>query len=194
MSEANVYGTICHFETPQEIYEASKKVREAGYTRFETFTPFPVHGLDKAMGLKPTPLPWIILGGGITGFCAGLGLQMFANGSFNGEPLKFGTDLFWLVGYPFTVSGKPSFDIIPSIPIIFELTVLLSAFGAVFGMLALNGLPKWYHAVFRHKSFRRATDDGFFLVIEARDSKYVTDQVSEFLSGLGGLDVEELPL
>jgi hypothetical protein len=183
------YGVICHFETPKQITDAAKKVREKGYARFETFTPFPVHNLDKAMGLKETRVAWFCLLGGITGCFTGFFLQWFANGFEMG--FDKGTP-FYMTGYQFIVSGKAPFDIIPSIPIIFELTVLLSVFGGLFGLACLCRLPAWYHPTFKSKAFNRVTDDRFFLVIEAVDSKYVKEQVMAFMESLGGQNIEEL--
>ena len=171
-----LYGLLVEFGTPQELVEAARRVQEAGFRRWDAHSPFPVHGLDQAMGLRPTGLPWIALGGGAVGAAAALLLQWWTNA----------------VNYPFLVSGKPLFSLPSTIPIVFELTILFSAFGAFFGMLALNGLPMLYHPVFRSRRFRRAAVDRFFIAIEAADPRFDPVQTRKFAESLGGLGVEEL--
>jgi len=180
---AKIYGTIGSFETPKELIHASEVLRDAGYTRFETFTPFPVHGIEKAMGLKDTKLPWIVLAMAIGGLIAGIGLQCFTNG----------IEMDWyLTGYRYLISGKSQTYIPTMVPVVFELTVLLSAFGAIFGMFALNKLPMFYHPTFKHKLFERVTDDRFFIAIEAMDTRYNSELAREILEKVGAEHIEEL--
>ena len=160
---------IAEFETADQLMSAAEKVRDEGFKRWDCHTPYPVHGLDGAMGIRPTILPWIVLGGGFTGFCGGLLMQGWMNG----------------ISYPFLISGKPFFSIPASIPVAFELTILLSAFGAFGGMLALNGLPRMFNPLFRSDRFRRATADRFFISIEARDRRFDADSNARFLRGIG---------
>ncbi|MDC0346883.1 MAG: DUF3341 domain-containing protein [Planctomycetota bacterium] len=165
---------IAEFETADQLMSAAEKVRDEGFKRWDCHTPYPVHGLDGAMGIRPTILPWIVLGGGFTGFCGGLLMQGWMNG----------------ISYPFLISGKPFFSIPASIPVAFELTILLSAFGAFGGMLALNGLPRMFNPLFRSDRFRRATADRFFISIEARDRRFDADSNARFLRGIGANAIE----
>lgn len=171
-----LYGYLAEFETPEQVLAAAMRVRDAGYRNWDVHTPFPIHGMDEAMDIKPTLLPWLVLGGGATGLLAGLGLQWWTNA----------------VDYPFLISGKPYFSLPANIPVIFELTVLLSAFAAFGGMLVLNGLPQLYHALFTRPRFLRATQDRFFISIEARDPKFDPAKTRAFLETLGGAAVEEV--
>ena len=165
---------IAEFETADQRMSAAEKVRDEGFKRWDCHTPYPIHGLDGAMGIRPTILPWIVLGGGFTGFCGGLLMQGWMNG----------------ISYPFLISGKPFFSIPASIPVAFELTILLSAFGAFGGMLALNGLPRMFNPLFRSDRFRRATADRFFISIEARDRRFDADSNARFLRGIGANAIE----
>lgn len=169
-------GYLVEFETPGAILTAAKKVRDAGFRRWDTHTPFPVHGLDRAMGLRATLLPWIVMGGGVTGCLTGLGLQWWTNAH----------------NYQFLISGKPFWSIPANIPVTFELTILFSAFAAFLGMIGLNGFPRWNHPVFSSERFRRATQDRFFLSVEAGDPLFDETRTGEFLKGLGGTHVEKL--
>jgi len=181
------YGLMAEFDSPAAIMKAAEKVRDAGYRWWDCHTPFPVHGLDRAMGIRPTILPWLVLGGGFTGAILGLILQLFTNAA--------GLDLWvlvWVRGYEFLISGKPFASIPAFIPVTFELTILLSASAAAFGMLILNGLPRWYHPVHKSERFARCSDDRFFLVIEARDPRYNASKTEQFLEELNPLSIEEL--
>ncbi len=171
-----LYGVLAEFQNPGALYHAAKEVRRAGYTHFDVHSPFPIHGMDRAMGLGNSAVGYAALGGGLTGFLIGLLLQ-------------------WWVGrvdYPINVGGKPFFAVEPSIPIMFELTILFSAFGAVAGMLALNGLPRPYNPLFYSRRFARATDDAFFLHIAASDRKFSLDGATGLLRDLGALHVETI--
>ncbi len=182
-----LYGLIAEFETPAQIVSAAERVREAGFRWWDCHTPFPVHGLDKAMGVKPTILPVLVFFGGMTGAILGLLVQWFTNGT------NFD---FWLLvpvrGYDFFVSGKPLFSLPAFIPVIFELTILLSALTAVGGMLLLNGLPRLYHPVFKSLRFGRGTNDRFFLVVEAKDPKFHKSKTQELLESLSPVSIEAL--
>jgi hypothetical protein len=171
-----LWGLLAEFEDPDVLLSAASEVRNAGYTRWDVHTPFPVHGMDRAMGVKRTILPWIVLLGGL----AGCGLALF---------LQWYTNAF---DYPFLISGKPYFSLPAFIPVTFELTVLLAALAAVFGMLILNLLPEYYHPVFKSERFRRVTTDRFFIVIEARDPLFDRKRTTAFLESLDGLAVEPL--
>lgn len=181
--QKELVGYLAEFETVDEILAAAEACRDKGFKAWDCHTPFPVHGLDRAMGVKQTILPWIVLGGGVTGFFAGLVLQWFTN-AFDGG--------FILHGYPFMVSGKPVFSLAVYIPVMFELTVLFSALACFGGMLALNNLPLLYHPVFTSARFARATDDRFFISVEANDGKFDAEGTRDFLAGLGAAAVEAL--
>ena len=177
MSESKqLSGFLVEFETPGEILAAAAKVRDAGYTRWDAHTPFPVHGMDGAMGLRATRLPWIVMIAGTIGCATGLGLQWWTNA----------------MNYQFKISGKPFWSIPANIPITFEITVLFSAFAAFLSMLFLNGLPQLHHPVFGSERFRRATQDRFFLSVEASDPRFDEGKTLAFLRGLGGASVERL--
>jgi hypothetical protein len=184
-SDARLWGLVAEFDTPSAIFHAAQRVREEGYRWFDCCTPFAVHGLDKAMGIKPTFLPILVFFGGLTGAIAGIVLQWFTNSvSFDIWALVF------VRGYDFMISGKPFASVPAWIPVIFELTVLLSALGAVGWMLLLNGLPRHYHPLFKSDRFARATDDRFFLVIEARDPRFSRRKTQALLESLEPLSIE----
>lgn len=169
-------GLLAEFKDPTALIEAAKSVRNKGIKCFDTFSPFPIHGMDHAMGMKPCLVPWIVLGGGITGFSVALIMQTFIN----------------VVDYPLVISDKPWFSLPAFIPVTFELTVLFSAFGAIGGMLLTNLLPMFYHPVFKSENFKRASSDGFFLMIETRDDLFDQVQTKELLESLGGSNIEYL--
>lgn len=186
-ARSKLYGLMAEFDTPAQIIAAAEKVRDAGYRWWDCHTPFPVHGLDQAMGVRMTILPVLVFLGGFTGAILALVLQYFTNAmSFDFWAIV------WVRGYDYFISGKP-FNSLPAfIPVAFELTVLLAALTTVFGLLLLNGLPRLYHPVFKSPRFARATDDRFFLVIEARDPKFTREDVEELLQSLNPLSIEAL--
>lgn len=173
-SEKQLWGILAEFRSPDDLIRASERVRDAGYTQWDAHAPFPVHGLDDAMGIKPTILPWIVLGAGLTGVSLGFLMQWWMNA----------------VDYKIIVAGKP-FNSFPSnVPIMFESMVLLSALTAFFSMLALNGLPRFAHPLFGKSRFRKATTDGFFISIEASDPRFDVEETEELLRKVGGVQVE----
>lgn len=186
-SESNkkLYGLIAEFETPAEILKAAEQVRDAGFKWWDCCTPFPVHGLDKAMGIRPTILPIAVFFAGISGTAVAFALQGFTNA----------TDwsiwaLLWVTGYPYLISGKPLMSLPAFIPVMFELTVLFSALSCVSLMFGFSGLPRLHHPLFRSRRFRRATDDRFFVVIEARDPRFFKARTQEFLESLDPISIE----
>lgn len=174
LPEGPHYGLLAEFSTPKALYEACEGVRDAGYKRWDAHTPFPVHGLDKAMGVRRSVLPFIVLAMGLTGALTGLALQTWVH-SYE---------------YPLVISGKPFFSWPAYVPIIFELGVLFGALGAVFGMLALNQLPMHYHPLFHSSRFEKSTDDTFFISIESWDPKFDLAGTRRLLEGLGAKSVE----
>jgi hypothetical protein len=167
LREPRLWGYIAEYSTPGEILHAAEKIRDAGFTKWDCMTPFPVHGMDNAMGMKKTILPWIVLGAGLTGLCTACFLQWYVN-----SPHTQFAGLYVLSGYPLVISGKPYWSLPPNIPVMFELTVLFSALATFFSVWGLNQLPRFHHPVFNVARFRRVTDDKFFILIEASDSKF----------------------
>lgn len=175
-ADVKLYGVMAEFTSPRDILHAAEAVRERGFTKLEAYTPFPVHGLDNVLGHPGSKMPWVILCGALFGGGGGLALQWWTSA----------------IDYPIKIAGKPYLSLPAFVPVTFELGVLFSAFAAILGMLALNRLPQPYHPVFRHSQFKRATDDRFFLAIEARDPLFDLDGAREALSSAGGLNVETL--
>jgi hypothetical protein len=171
---------LAKYDTAHGVLHAAEKVREAGYTKFDAHTPFPIHGMDDAMGLPDSRVGWIVFFSGLTGV-SGAYLMMWWMGG---------------VDYPLVVGGKPGFTLPSSVPIMFELMVLLSAFGAIFGMLHLNKLPRHHHPVFESETFRSASDDRFFISIESEDPKFDLEETKSVLEKThpSALELVEEPL
>jgi len=176
--EADVWGLMVEFADVDSFVVAAERVRDAGYEKWDCHSPFAIHAIESAMGIKRTILPFIVLGGGLTGATLGVLMQWWMNA----------------YDYPLNISGKPLWSIPANIPVIFELTILLSAFGAVFGMLALNKLPELNHAVFSSQRFRRVTTDRFFITIEAKDSAFEMNRTKSLMESLGGVGPVEVLL
>ena len=176
MSTHKAHGLLAQYESPADIFHACEKVRDAGYQRWDSCTPFPVHGLDKAMGLKPSRLPWMVLLGGLFG------------GTF---AMAF---LIWVSAYeyPLNIGGKPTWSVPAFVPITFEFTVLLSCLTAFFGLWFLCRLPQLYHPAFRSKAFERVTDDKFFILIDADDPRFDLEKTRKLLEDSGATLVEEM--
>jgi len=178
VTQPKLYGVMAQFDSPSHLVAAAHETYEAGYRQINGYSPFPIEELDEAIGFKRTTLPLIVLAGGVLGGVGGFFMQ------------------YWMevIDYPINVGGKP-FNSWPSfIPITFECTVLVAAFAAVLGMLALNKLPQPYHPVFNAPSFALATRDSFFLVIEAKDPKFSHDEAVRFLKTLEPLEVTDVEL
>jgi len=171
---AQVAGVLAQFADAGALLEAARQVRAAGYRRWDCHTPFPVHGMERAMGIRMTVLPWLVALGGATGVVVALGMQWWMNA----------------VDYPLIISGKPLFSLPANIPVAFELLVLFGALAAFFGVLALNGLPRLAHPLLANERFRRATTDGFFLSIEAADPNFDSQQAAALLDEVGAASVE----
>jgi mono/diheme cytochrome c family protein len=174
--KAPLHGLLAEYATPSEILAASRKVRDAGFSRWDTFTPFPVHGIDKAMGIKMTILPWFVLVAGLTGLASAILLQWWTN-SYD---------------YPWIISGKPFWSIPANVPIMFEMTVLFAGLTTLIGMLVLNNLPLPSHPLDFVRRFARSTDDRFFLLVEAADPKFDEETTKALLDGTHPLAVESV--
>ena len=169
-----VAAVLAEFDGPDALVAAAARIRDEGFRRWDAHSPFPVHGLERAMGIRPTVLPWLVLGAGIAGAAAALLLQWWTNA----------------VDYPFLVSGKPYFSLPANIPVTFELVVLFAALAAFGGALVLNELPRFAHPLFTIRRFRRATTDGFFISIEASDPKFEPEAARQLLESVGATAVE----
>ena len=167
-------GILAEFENPDQLIRAAEKVRDGGYKRFDCHSPFPIHGMDKAMGIGPSKLGWLVAMGGFTGCCCAVLMQWWMSA----------------VDYQVIVSGKPLFSFQAFVPIAFELTILFSAFATVLGMFAINKLPRFNHPVFESEKIKKATDDGFFISIEGSDPQYQSTKSKQFLESIGAKNVE----
>ncbi|MCB9638082.1 MAG: DUF3341 domain-containing protein [Myxococcales bacterium] len=172
------FGVLAEFDTAAELYHACEEIRDAGFRKWDAHSPFPVHGLEKAMGLPASKVPWIALGGGLTGASLGMMMQWWMSA----------------VDYPVLVSGKPLFSWQAFVPVTFELGVLFGALGAIIGMLALNRLPMWHHPLFSSARFERVTDDKFFISIEAADPQFDPEKTTALLQKIGAKHTEMIEL
>lgn len=171
-----LYGLLAEIENPKQLMDAARKVNQAGYTHFDTYSPFPIHGMDEAMGLKPSKLGWIVFGHGLLGFAGGLALQIWTHS----------------VAYPINISGKPFVNIPSFVPITFELTILIAGLGAFFGLFYLNDMPRHHNPLFNSENIARATDDGFFICIEARDELFSEEKTKKLLEDAGATNIEKV--
>ncbi len=171
------YGWLAEFKTAEELLEAVRRARAAGYRRIEAYTPFPVEGLAEAVGTYKDRIPLITLIGGVIGGTGGYFLQWYSA----------------VIDYPLNQGGRPYHSWPAFIPITFELTVLGAALFAVVGMLALNGLPKLYHPLFNRPEFELASRSRFFLCLRGGDSRDESEAIREFLASLKPLALNEVP-
>lgn len=171
-----LHGLVGVFESAGDIFHAAEKVRDAGFKRWDVITPFPIHGMDDAMGMKRSLVPIFAFCGGMCGFFGGMFMIAFMN---------------WL-DYPIVVHGRPFFSPLSSFPVSYELTILLAAFGSIIGMFILNRLPMHYHPVLKWNKAHYATDDKFLLIIESTDPKFDLTKTKEMLTELGSKEIEEL--
>src|SRR6188768_3449688 len=171
-----LHGILAEYDTPDQLVSAAKKVRDAGFEKWDTYSPFPVHGIDAAMGIKMTILPWLTLAAGITGLITAITMQWWMNA----------------YDYPWLISGKPIWSIPANVPIMFELTVLFSAITTLVGMLMLNGLPHPSHPLDLVRRFARSTDDKFFLLIQAADPKFDEQDTRELIAATHPVATEDV--
>ena len=170
------YGLIAMFDTPAELFHAAEHVRDAGYQKWDCISPMPIHGLDKAMGLKRSIVPRISLVGGITGFCTGMSMIWYMDAH----------------DYRLIVGGKPFFSPLYAFPVSYELTILFTAFATLGGMFFVNGLTKLYHPVLKYPQIVRGMDDRFFIVIETADPRFDAIHTRALLEEIGGREIAEL--
>jgi hypothetical protein len=168
------YAAMGTFETPEELVEAGKKIYALGYRKLDAMSPFPVHGIDDAIGIPRSKLGWIVIFFSMAGLFTAQGLMYYV-GAIND---------------PFVIGGKPLFDFTYTIPVTFELTVLFSGIATTIGIFALNGLPQLYHPTMKYKESYRASDDRFILVVEASDPKFDPERTAADLRNSGANDVE----
>jgi hypothetical protein len=172
--EAPVVGLLAEFETPDRLLYGCRKLRDAGLRHWDGHSPFPIHGMEKAMGLKASPVPWFVLVLALTGAALGMLLQWWVSTQ----------------AYALVVSGKPYFSWPAFVPIMFECAVLGGALGAIFGFLILARLPRHHHPLFDSVRFERASDDRFFLSVEARDPGFDAVATRTLLEDAGAVHVE----
>lgn len=173
---AKLHGLIAEFDSPATLLQAGTALRDKGFEQYDCHSPFLIHGMDEAMGLKRSPLGYIIALFAIIGAIIGLGLQTWVHS----------------IEYPLIISGKPYFAWQAYIIVTFALTILFGAFGAVFGMLGLNKLPRYHHYIFYSDKFKKVTDDGFFVSIGANDKMFDKKDTTDFLKAIGGKHIEVL--
>ena len=171
-----LHGLGAEFPSAAALLHAAEKIHGLGFRRWDVYSPFPVHGMDHAMGFKRSRVSLFSLLGGITGLSTAFALIYYTSA----------------INYPLIVQGKPYFALEPSLPIFFELTILLTAFGTVLGLLFLTLLPRLHHPVFNWDRFKKATDDGFFLVLEAADPRFQPDASRKLLAEIGGSHISEI--
>jgi hypothetical protein len=169
-------GYLAEFDNVDAVLAGATRVRDAGFRLWDVHSPFPIHGIDEAMHIRPTILPWLVAIGGLLGLVGGLLMQWWMNAK----------------DYAYFVSGKPLFSLPAFIPVIFECTIAGAAFTAVFGMLILNRLPMLYNPLFKSERFRRVTNDRFFIVINATDPTFDEQKTMELLSSLNPIAIERL--
>jgi hypothetical protein len=174
MSAPKTYGLMAEFVNTSSVIHAAEKVRDAGFRKWDVFTPFPVHGMDKAMGLKNSKVGWFAFLGGVTGYTSGMLMIWWMNA----------------VDYPIVVGGKPMFSPYGAFPPSYELTILLGAFGAIGGMLFLNRLPRLHHPLLKNRRFGGVTHDKFYIVIETADPKYSEVETRKLLEAAGSQHIE----
>ncbi len=171
------HSILAEYTTPADLMHAAEVVRDAGYKYWDVYSPFPIHGMDDAMGLGNSKVGYFTFVGGCTGFTAGMSM------------------IWWMsqYDYPIVVGGKPLFSPLYAFPVSYEMTILLSAFGTLFGMAFLNKLPRWYNPLFKNKRFHAgAQNDKFFIAIEVTDPRYSETETRKLLESTGGKHIEQV--
>lgn len=177
-SAVEIWAIGAEFSSAADVYEAAKKIRDTGFKWWDVYSSYPIHGMDAAMGLGKSWVSAISLAGAATGLTTAVLLETIPS----------------VFVYPLIVQGKPYFSLPAFFPIMFELTVLFTAFATVFGMLSMNLLPRLHHPLFNWERFcDKATDDGFFIVIEAADPTYSETETPKLLESLGATNITLIP-
>lgn len=173
-ASAKPYGLLAEFNNTTDVLFAAEKVRDAGFRKWDVFMPFPIHGMDKAMGIKNSKVGWFAFIGGVAGYTTGMLMIWWMNA----------------VDYKILVGGKPMFSPYAAFPPSYELTILFGSFGAILGMLFLNRLPRLHHPLLKHRRFSQVTHDKFFVVIETADPKYSEAETRQLLEAAGSQRIE----
>ncbi len=182
---ANTFGLIAKFDTPADIMHAAEQVRDAGYKSWDVITPFPIHGMDGAMGLRRSIVPRFTICGGTVGFIAGMSMIFITSATSWNVPSNW-------AGYELIVGGKPLFSPQFAFPVSYELTILFSAFAAIAGMFILNKLPMHYHPVLKMEKVAESSDDKFFLYIEKGDPQFDPAKTRAFIESLHPVEISDL--
>ena len=174
MKAPKTFGLLAEFGSPADVYHAAEKIRDAGYKKWDVHSPFPIHGIETAMGIGDSKLGWIAF------FCA-------CAGAFGGFSLQY-----WIHkhAYPLLIGGKPMVAYPAYVPVTFEPGILFTAFGCLLGMLVLNGLPRLYHPTFKSSNFKKFSDNGFFVSIESKDPRFNVESTRSFLQSIGARNIE----
>lgn len=176
-NDKQLYALLAKFDTPEALVRASRQAIEAGYRKIDAYTPFPVEGLPRAMRMKPSLMPLLVLAGGVAGALGGFAMQTYAT----------------VIDYPLNIGGRPLFAWPAYIPISFELTILMGALAGVAGLFFFTRLPQPYHPVFNSPDFlEHASQDAFYLEIEAKDPQFDLDETRRFLEGQSAAQVVEI--
>ena len=171
------HSILAEYTTPADLMHAAEVVRDAGYRYWDVYSPFPIHGMDDAMGLGDSKVGYFSFLGGCAGFTIGMSM------------------IWWMsqYDYPIVVGGKPLFSPLYAFPVSYELTILLSAFGTLFGMAFLNKLPRWYNPLFKNRRFHAgAQNDKFFIAVEVTDPRYSETETRKLLESTGGQHIEQV--
>jgi hypothetical protein len=174
IGDDKVYAVMGEFAEPEDLVEAGRRIRAMGYTKIDAMTPFPVHGIDEAIGVPYSKIGWIAVCGALAGITTAQVLIYYVG----------------KIDYPLIIGGKPLFDFTYSIPPTFELAVLFTAITTFLCTWALSGLPRLYHPSMNYRSAHRASDDRFLLVVEADDPKFDAQKTAQDMRGVGANDVE----
>lgn len=163
-----LYGLLIKLNSVDELLGVAQRIRDAGYSVWDAITPFPVHGLDKAMGIQRSKIPYMTLAGGLSGFCTGVAMVWYMNA----------------YDYPLIVGGKPFFSPIFPFPVFYELTILFAAFGTFLGMFLTNRLPQHHHPIFDAPGIEKGSDDALFIYIEAQDKLFNLQTTTDFVNSI----------
>ena len=172
-ADKNPFGLMAEFSAPEQLVDAVRQSREAGYQALDTYSPYPIEEMPEALGITENIVPWLCFGGGALGAATGYGMQLYTNSA-----------------YPIAIGGRPLLAWQPFMLITFELMVLFAVGAAIAGMLVLNHLPRLHHPVFDVPDFHRASADRFFLAIFCNDPRFEIEETAAFLRALDPLGVE----